>query len=505
MSLNIVLDKDIILSLLSLSKNDIQHSFARLQKSPIRFWIPMCLLSTLQTQIFSNQHRPLSDLLTHAQLLSSLAIHWRQIPSKHPNQLQALISLDATLLPGHTIIWTNDENFQVADAEIEFGDHEFVYAMLAEYEQDSKPFIDLETQQLALRPELEKSIFQVFKHGKYILGPEVKQLESQLANYVGCRHCITTANSVDAILLCLLALEIQPGDEIITSVYGPIAAAQMIRLLGAKPVFVDIHPDTYNLDSSLLDKAITAKTKAIMPIDLYGQCADYDAINRFAGQHHLPIIENIGTSFGAVYREARAGHLTTLSCVSFVPSSPLGTYSDVGACFTNNEEIGQKLRQLRFHGQVASYEYQYLGLNSRLDSLQAGFLLSRFAVFPKELQQRSRTAHYYRQALQYLNVKLPTVARENVSIFSHYTIEVNNREALREQLQAQGISTGIHYAKPLHLQPVFADLNYQMGDFPVAEQAATRILNLPMHAYLTEGTLAEIVDKLKKVLAYLNQ
>lgn len=503
MSLNIVLDSDIILALLSRTPNETQHSFVRLQKEPVRFWIPCCLLPLLETQIRPAE-RPLFDtLLGQVQLLSSLAQHWQTIPPKHPNKIQALISLDAAVLPGTTIIWTLNPDFAAATEDIEAGDEQFIFGMVTIYEDESEgnqPFIDLESQQLAIRPLLEEQMFAVFKHGKYILGPEVETLEKKLAEFVGAKHCISMANGTEALLIALMTVGVGAGDEVITTPFSFFATSEVIALLGAKPVFVDIDPDTYTLNPNLLEAALTSKTRAILPVNLYGQCADFFTINSIANKHFLPVIEDAAQSFGAIYHERRAGTLSAIGCTSFFPSKPLGAYGDGGACFTDDDELAETMRLLRLHGQEKRHYHALIGMNSRLDTLQAAFLLAKLQLLPQELTKRTQVANNYTQLLEG-TVKTPVIAPYNTSVYAQYTIEVANRDEVSKKLQAMGVPTAVHYPTPIHLQPAFAHLGYTEGSFPMAEAAAKRVLCLPMHPYLTKTKLTQIIDAIGTILS----
>jgi UDP-2-acetamido-2-deoxy-ribo-hexuluronate aminotransferase len=498
--LNIVLDNDVVLDLLSLSKNDTQHTFTRLQKSPIRFWLPCCSLSLLETQINTIHHKPLAELLNgnKVQWLSSLAAHWNEIPTNCPNKTQALISLDAATLPGMTIIWSNNSDFTSVHPDIEWGDHEFVYGMLAQYE-DEASFADLTSQQLLQRPMLEKHLFNVLKHGQYVGGSEVEELESELAAYVNAKHCITVASGTDALLVALMAVGVKHGDEIITSPFNFIASAEMITLLGAKPVFADIDPNTYTLNPFLLKSATKLKTKAIIAANVFGQCADFFAINQIANQYDLPVIEDGAQSFGASYHNRKSGILSAIGCTSFYPSQPLGAYGEAGACFTNDDTLAKTMRQVRNHGQSKRYHHQHVGMSSRLNTLQASLLLAKLKYFPKELEDRIKVAETYNRLLEG-HLKTPVIVSHNTSVYSQYTIEVNHRNEVQQQLQKQGITTMIHYPMPIHLQPVFASFNQGQGSFPVAESVARRVLSLPIHPYLSLDRQTEIVDALISVL-----
>ena len=342
-------------------------------------------------------------------------------------------------------------------------------------------FVDLKAQYRLIKESVDRRIHAVLEHGQYILGPEVAQLEAELARRTGSKHCIACASGTDALLIALMALEIGPGDEVITSPFTFIATVEMIALLGATPVFVDIDPDTYNLDSARLSAAITAKTRAILPVSLYGQCADFDAIADVAGA--IPVIEDAAQSFGATYKGRQSCNLGTIGCTSFFPSKPLGCYGDGGACFTNDDGLADAMREVRNHGQASRYNHVRLGINGRLDSIQAAVLLAKLEVFDREIALRAEVAARYDARLDGV-VKTPYVAAGNRSVYAQYTIEVDARERVAEAMRIEGIPTAVHYPTPGHLQPAFAGLGYRVGEFPGAENAARRVLSLPMHAYL---------------------
>lgn len=502
--LNIVLDNSVVLDLLSHSVNDTQQCYVRVQKSPIvRFWLPCCSLSLLETQIFPVHHHPLTSLLKNekVQLLSSLAAHWQQIPENHPYKIQALISLDASLLPNTTIIWTNHPEFVSAVPDLEFGDYETIYAMLAQYEEQIK-LVDLAPQQLKLRSLLEKNLFNVLKHEQYISGPEIQSLEQQLAQYVGSKYCITVASGTESLLIALMAVGVKEGHEVITSSFNSVAAAEMITLLGAKPIFVDIDSRTYNLNALLLRTAITRKTKAIVPTNLYGQCADFDAINMIAAEHNLPVIEDARQSFGARYKDRYSCNLTTIGCTSFSPYNPLGAYGDGGACFTSIDQVAETIRLLRTHGQDQHSRHHLTGLNSRLDTLQASILLSKLSIFRQEIENRVKiSATYTRFLKEHDKIKTPIVTPYNSSTYAQYTIEVENRDRVQQKLQERGIPTQAYYPIPIHLQPAFAYLEKGTGSFPATEAAAKRVLSLPIHSYLNEETIHHIAETIKRVVS----
>jgi UDP-2-acetamido-2-deoxy-ribo-hexuluronate aminotransferase len=355
-------------------------------------------------------------------------------------------------------------------------------------------FIDLKTQQARIKDKIDAGIQRVLAHGQYILGPEVAELEEKLAAFVGAKYCITCANGTDALQIAQMALGIGPGDEVITPGFTYIATAETVALLGAKPVYVDIDPRTYNLDPQLLDAAITPRTKAIIPVSLYGQCADFDAINAIAAKHGVPVIEDAAQSFGAAYKGKRSCNLTTIACTSFFPSKPLGCYGDGGAIFTNDEELAKVIRQIARHGQDRRYHHIRVGVNSRLDTLQAAILLPKLEIFEEEVQLRQQVAHSYDCLLIEGNISTtPYIAPHNTSVYAQYTIRVNDRARVQDRLKDAGIPTAVHYPIPLNKQPAVADgaIRLLIGD-EVAEQ----VISLPMHPYLACADQEHIVDAL---------
>src|SRR5690349_231393 len=354
-------------------------------------------------------------------------------------------------------------------------------------------FIDLKKQYRQIQNSLELRIRKVMESAQFIMGPEIDELESALAARVGARHSISCSSGTDALLLAMMALGIGPGDEVITSPFTFIATGEMIALLGAKPVFVDIDPKTYNLDPGLIPRAVTSRTRAIMPVSLYGQCADMDRINLVAKDHNLSVIEDAAQSFGASYKGKASCNLSTIGCTSFFPSKPLGCYGDGGACFTGDDELGKAMSQIRMHGQDRRYHHPRLGLNGRLDTLQAAILLAKLEVFDEELERRKRIASRYSQALKGI-AETPYVAAHNISAWAQYTIQVPNRDEVQQSLQAAGIPTAVHYPTPIHLQPVFEYLQLKKGSFPVSESVSQRVISLPMHPYLSEEEIDLIIS-----------
>lgn len=360
-------------------------------------------------------------------------------------------------------------------------------------------FIDLKKQYQLIERDVLQSIQRVLEHGQYILGPEVDELEEKLAAFVGVKHAIVTSSGTDSLLMALMALDIKPGDEIITSPFSFFATAEVIALCQATPVFVDIDPITYNIDPTRIEEAITSKTKAIMPVNLFGQCADLDAINAIAKKHGLDVIEDAAQSFGATYKGKYSCGLTTIGCTSFFPSKPLGGYGDSGACFTDDDDLAQKVRQIRVHGQNARYNHIRIGINGRMDSIQAAILLQKLKLFPNEIEQRMTVAHRYDQLLSPI-CKTPVVKDGYSSVYAQYTIEIEEREAVQKFMQTQGVPTAVHYPGSMHCQEALKYLNYKNGDFPHAERASQRVISLPMHPYLTESEQFLIVKTLKNAI-----
>lgn len=361
-------------------------------------------------------------------------------------------------------------------------------------------FIDLQTQYQKHKTQIDAAISRVLGHGQYLFGPEVESLEKRLASYVGVTHCIAMASGTTALHVALMALNIAPGDEIITTPFSFFATAEVIYLLGAKPVYVDINSQTYLLDPALLEAAITPKTKAIMPVSLYGQCADMDAINSIAKRHHIPVIEDAAQSMGAMYKNKKSGGLSEIGCTSFFPSKPLGGYGDSGACFTNNDELASRMRLIMNHGQKNRYNHVAIGVNGRMDTLQAAVLLEKLAIFEVELEKRQVIANWYRDALSCF-AEPPIISSCNYSTFAQYTVQVNNRETVRRLLSEAGIPTAVHYPVGLHQQPVVASISGdQSHSFPVTEHIAKRVMSLPFHPYLEKETVEMICEKLESIV-----
>lgn len=362
-------------------------------------------------------------------------------------------------------------------------------------------FIDLKSQQALIRGKLEARIAKVLDHGAYILGPEIAELEQKLAEFVGVRHCIGAASGTDTLLMALMALGVGPGDEVITVPYTWISTAEMIALLNAKPVFVDIEPVSFNMDPAKLEAAITPRTKAIMPVGIYGQTADMTAINAIAAEHNLPVIEDAAQSFGATHYGKQSCSLSVIGSTSFFPSKPLGGYGDGGALFTDDDHLADIMRQIRVHGQEKKHHHPILGINGRLDTLQAAILLEKLEIFPDEIVKRQEVAARYNVALEALGVAIPQIAPGNTSVYAQYTILHPQRDAMCASLGKAGVPSVSYYAVPLHLQPVFENLGHSAGDFPVAEQIASQGLSLPMNPYLSDADVERVCQVFREVLA----
>lgn len=364
-------------------------------------------------------------------------------------------------------------------------------------------FIDLKSQYQASRDLISRRIQTVLDHGQYIMGPEVAELEDRLAAYTGARHCITVASGTEALLIALMALGIRPGDEVITTPFTFIATAEVIVLLGAIPVFVDVDPRTGNLDPALIAARISPRTRAIMPVSLYGQPADMDDINAIAARHELHVIEDGAQSFGAVYRGRRSGNLSTIGCTSFFPSKPLGCYGDGGALFTSDDDLARVMREIRVHGQSRRYVHTRLGLGGRMDTLQCAIVLAKLERFDWELEQRMQVAAIYDTLLKG-RIAVVERARDRSNVFAQYTVIVEERERIQAALHAAQIPTAVHYPVPIHLQPAYAHLGAP-GLCPVAERMATQVLSLPMGPYMKAVDAQKVASVLLEAAYHVDE
>ena len=357
-------------------------------------------------------------------------------------------------------------------------------------------FIDLKTQYQSVKEKVQKNINKVLDHGQYIMGPEIAELEKILAEYTGVKHCVTISSGTDALLISMMALNIGPGDEVITTPFSFIATAETIALLGAKPVFVDIDERTYNIDPDLIESAITKKTKAIMPVSLYGQCADYDAINAIADKHNIPVIEDGCQSFGANYKGKKSCGITTIGCTSFFPSKPLGCYGDGGAIFTDSDDLATIIQQVRNHGQDRRYHHARIGVNGRFDTIQAAVLLAKMDIFEQEVAARAEIGKRYSELLADV-VTVPYIEEGNTSVYAQYTIQVDNRDHFTSKLKEADIPTAVHYPIPLNRQPA---LKQDDISIPVSDRLSERVVSLPMHPYLDEVEQNMVVESVKSCL-----
>lgn len=358
----------------------------------------------------------------------------------------------------------------------------------------SIPFIDLQTQYKELKSEIQARINAVLEHGQYILGPEVKEVEERLEDYTGAKHCITVSSGTDALLISLMALGIGPGDEVITTPFTFVATAEVIVLLGATPVFVDIEPDTCNIDASKIEAAITANTKAIIPVSLYGQPADMDEINDIATRFgNIPVIEDACQSFGATYKSRKSCNLSTIGCTSFFPSKPLGCYGDGGAIFTNHDGIAQACREIRVHGQSKRYVHTRIGIGGRMDTMQCAILLAKLDRFYRDVELRIAIGNLYNKLMGEANIPYVIQRGDRTSVFAQYTVILEERDAMQALLQKNGIPTAVHYPIPLNEQPIYKKLLF-VNNTPVASKIANRVLSLPMHPFLSEHEMRHIVN-----------
>lgn len=363
------------------------------------------------------------------------------------------------------------------------------------------PFVDLKTQYKALKPQIQQRIDAVLEHGQYIMGPEVRELEERLEAYSGARHCVTCASGTEALLMSLMALGVGPGDEVITTSFTFAATAEMIVLIGAKPVFVDVEPDTCNIDVSQIEAKITARTRAIMPVSLYGQVADMDEINAIAARHgNIPVIEDAAQSFGADYKGRKSCNLSTLGCTSFFPSKPLGCYGDGGAIFTNDDALAQACREIRVHGQSRRYVHTRVGVGGRMDTLQCAVVLAKLGRFEWEIEKRLEIGALYNATLEGFGIPFIRQRPDRNSVFAQYTVFVGDREAVQEKLKVAGIPTAVHYPIPLNMQPAYAHLCCP-DCTPSAAEAAKRVMSLPMHPDLSALEVGRIASALGQAIA----
>ena len=360
------------------------------------------------------------------------------------------------------------------------------------------PFFDLAAQQAMIKRQIDENISKVLAHGNYILGPEVSELEERLCEYTGAEYCITCANGTDALQIALMAIGVGLGDEVITPAFSYIATAEANALLGAKPVYVDVDPQTCNIDPNLIETKISNRTKAIIAVSLYGNPANFDKINEVASKYALPVIEDAAQSFGSKYKNKYSCNLSTIGCTSFFPTKPLGCYGDGGAVFTSDEELAVKVRQIARHGQKSRYNHVRVGVNSRLDTIQAAILIPKLSILDDEIKARNKIASFYNSHLiQNENCGVLTVDETVQSAWAQYTIKVKNRDSVIEYLNQQGVPTAIHYPLPMYRQPAYLRRSYNL---PVAESLSASVVSIPVNAYLDQIAIKNITTSLKKAL-----
>jgi len=457
-------------------------------------------------QLQHHARRVLKAFSSDKQWLAALAEEGSVFDSPDPEDEQLILSL-GRFAPGTIKLLTRDEPLRRRYPDLTITPQEYLREPMQPKGMD---FVDLAAQQDRFRPGLEFNLHRVLHHGHYILGPEVRELEDRLAAYTGAKHCITVASGTEALLISLMALGIGPGDEVITTPFTFVATAEVIVLVGATPVFVDIEPDTCNIDATLIEARITAKTKAIMPVSLYGQPADMDAINAIAARHGgIPVIEDAAQSFGAEYKGQKSCNLSTLGCTSFFPSKPLGCYGDGGAIFTNDDALAQACREIRVHGQSKRYVHTRIGVGGRMDTLQCAIVLAKLDRFDQEIAQRQAVARRYHELFateehgstpnrkqRSVNFRvLPWPKSDRTSVFAQYSILVQDRDALQARLRAAGIPVAVHYPVPLNEQPAYAHL-CNADSTPVAQAIARQVMSLPMHPDLSQADQGLIVAAL---------
>ena len=360
-------------------------------------------------------------------------------------------------------------------------------------------FIDLQEQYRRYQPEIDARMRDVMDHGHFIMGPEIAECEQALAAFAGSKHAITVASGTDSLEIALRGWDIGPGDEVITVPFTWISSAEAVGLVGAKPVLVDIDPLDYNIDVTKIEAAITPRTKAIMPVSLFGQMPDFAAINAIAQKHGIPVLEDAAQSFGASQHGRKSCAVSAIGSTSFFPAKPLGCYGDGGALFTDDDDLALKMKAIRTHGGVKRHHHTLLGMNGRFDTLQAAVILAKLPHFAAEVEARSRIGARYSQLLGDV-CETPAVRPGNVHVYAQYTIRVPDRDALGAKLKEAGIPTAVYYPKCLHEQPVFAGLGYKWGDFPEAEKASRSVISLPMHPFLSEADQDRVIDAVKTAL-----
>jgi len=444
-------------------------------------------------QVQQKARKRLHEFVSDKHWLAALANEGDVFSAVDPEDEQLIRALDR-FEPGSIKLLTRDQYLLTEHSDKTISPEQYCQLKT---EGCQLNFIDLKTQQDHIRSQLEKNIHHVLHHGQYIMGPEVKELEEKLQGYTQAKHCITVASGTEALLISLMALDIGPGDEVITTPFTFVATAEVIVNVGATPVFVDIQSDTCNIDPEKIEQAITPNTKAIMPVSLYGQPADMDEINAVASKYgNIPVIEDAAQSFGATYKGKKSCNLSTIGCTSFFPSKPLGCYGDGGAIFTSDDNIAQACREIRVHGQSKRYVHTRVGVGGRMDTIQAAVVLAKLKQFDQEVQQRQEIGARYTQLI-YENCKLvtpPHLNENRTSVYGQYTIKTKNRSALRNNLKVASIPSAVHYPLPLNKQPAYQ--TYTKYDTPIAQEIAEQVMSLPMHPELNEENQVVIIKQL---------
>ena len=462
-----------------------------------RVWIPVGSVGALGAAALAESARArLTELTTRCCWLAALADESAALADPSPRHRQ--IELALARLGAAARLLTRDRGYAARGVRACAPEEAIALAVTA----PPLPFIDLASQQDRLRGAIERRLHAVLRHGHYIMGPEIVELESALARYVGVAHAITVASGTDSLEIALRALGVGHGDEVITVPFTWISSGEVIGLVGAQPVFVDIEPTSFNLDPALLEGAITARTKAILPVNLFGQMADYETINAIAARHGIPVIEDAAQSFGATRHGRRSCSASVISSTSFFPAKPLGCYGDGGALFTDDDTLAAKMRAIRTHG-GERHHHPHLGMNRRLDTIQAAVLLAKLESWENEVLARNRIGARYTEALRGL-VGVPAVLPGNTHVYAQYTIRSPQRDALAARLAAAGVPTAVYYPKCLHEQPVFAPCGYGPGDFPESERASREVLSLPMHADLDQSLQDRIIAAVSRAISTLS-
>lgn len=514
--MSILLDVNIIIDVLAHRDNFAERSamaLAKCRTKNIKTWVYVGYVKTLEYSLTSELKRKvgiesnfssfnkiakklIQDFIKDYNWLAALSEEMDVFEGSDPEDEQLMRALDR-FEGGSCKLLTRDKDLLIAYPEKTISPEVFIQTP---YNLPTIPFIDLQTQQDSIRPILEKRIHTTLHHGQYIMGSEIRELEEKLAAYTGAKHCITVSSGTEALLISLMALGIQPGDEVITSPFTFVATAEVIALLGAKPVFVDINPQTCNIDPNLIEPKITSKTKAIIPVSLYGQPSDMDKINEIALRNgNIPVIEDAAQSFGATYKRKKSCNLSRIGCTSFFPSKPLGCYGDGGAIFTSDESIAQACREIRVHGQSKRYYHSRIGVGGRMDTLQAAIVLAKLEKFDWEVEHRLEVGARYNQLLDEKQIPRVRQIPEATSVYGQYTIFVENRDDVQKKLEEDHIPTAVHYPIPLNRQPAYK--HFCCDDCtPVSNDLSGKVMSLPMSPYLEYNSQVEIVGHLTQIL-----